>query len=83
MVENLLPFSSKRIKMLEMTSGFFAILHAAEKLEKLCTYLELYEVEKHCMLDLELVRELCYYRSVVFEDFDIHGNFRAIFGGGR
>ncbi|MEM4293207.1 MAG: histidine--tRNA ligase [Thermoplasmata archaeon] len=82
-VENLLPFSSKRIEVLEMTPGLSAALHAAEKLEKLCTYLELYEVEKHCMLDLGLVRGLSYYTGVVFEGFDIHGNFRAIFGGGR
>ncbi|MCX8173865.1 MAG: histidine--tRNA ligase [Thermoplasmata archaeon] len=82
-VENMLPFSSKRRDVQEMTPGFSAALHAAEKLEKLSSYLKLYEVENYCALDLGLVRGLSYYTGIVFECFDKQGAFRAIFGGGR
>ncbi|MEM3396677.1 MAG: histidine--tRNA ligase [Thermoplasmata archaeon] len=82
-IENLLPFSSKRVDVQEMTPGFSMALHAAEKLEKLSSYLKLYEADKYCMLDLGLVRGLSYYTGVVFECFDKQGSFRAIFGGGR
>ena len=35
------------------------------------------------MLDLTIVRGLAYYTGIVFELFDLRGEFRAICGGGR
>lgn len=83
LVEAMLPFSSKRLDVQEMTPGFSAALHALEKMEKLYAYLKLYEVENYCLLDLGLVRGLSYYTGIVFECFDKDAQFRAIFGGGR
>jgi len=82
-VEALLPFSSKRLEVREMTPGFSAALRALEGMEKLYDYLKLYEAEKYCLLDLSLVRGLSYYTGIVFECFEKSGKFRAIFGGGR
>jgi len=33
--------------------------------------------------DISIIRGLSYYTGIVFEAFDTHKNFRAIFGGGR
>ncbi len=35
------------------------------------------------MFDVSVIRGLSYYTGIVFEAFDVKGEFRAIFGGGR
>jgi len=82
-LEEIFPVSSKRRDVQEMTPGFSLALQATEHLEKLCSYLSLYEVVPYCVLDLGLVRGLTYYTGIVFECFEKQGAFRAIFGGGR
>ena len=46
-------------------------------------YLTALGVSDSVDLDLRIVRGLDYYTGIVFELFDIHGEFRAICGGGR
>jgi len=52
-----------------------------ERLSALDTALESYDVET--VFDPSIVRGMDYYTGVVFECFDVEGDLRAIFGGGR
>lgn len=56
---------------------------AFERLKELEEYLEAYEIQDRCRIDLSIVRGLDYYTGLVFEGFDTRGDYRAIFGGGR
>jgi histidyl-tRNA synthetase len=56
---------------------------AVERVHELSDALESYGVEDMCLLDLSIVRGLAYYTGVVFEAFDVDGELRSLFGGGR
>lgn len=56
---------------------------AVQELEGLRDALEGYGVLDTCTFDPSIVRGLDYYTGVVFECFDVEGDLRAIFGGGR
>ncbi|MBM4195208.1 MAG: histidine--tRNA ligase [Gemmatimonadetes bacterium] len=52
-------------------------------LEEYLAHLRALGAEHWVALDLRIVRGLGYYTGIVFELFDIKGDFRAICGGGR
>jgi histidyl-tRNA synthetase len=54
-----------------------------ENLEKLSQLLTMYNMVQFCELDPSIIRGLAYYTATVFECFDVKGELRAIFGGGR
>jgi histidyl-tRNA synthetase len=57
-----------------------------EHIDRMRVYLEYVKAlgfEGWIRLDLSIVRGLAYYTGIVFELFDISGEFRAICGGGR
>lgn len=56
---------------------------AFERLKDLEEFLEAYDIQDKCRIDLSIVRGLDYYTGLVFEGFDSEGEYRAIFGGGR
>jgi histidyl-tRNA synthetase len=60
-----------------------AILEHVERLERYFAYLRALGVGSWARLDLSIVRGLAYYTGIVFELFDVRGEFRAICGGGR
>ncbi len=53
------------------------------EMEKLLSLLAESGVGEFCVFDPRLVRGLAYYTGIVFEIYDIGGEFRAICGGGR
>ncbi|GLC27369.1 histidine--tRNA ligase [Roseisolibacter agri] len=58
----------------------------AEQLDRFARYtahLNALGVADWVVLDLTIVRGLAYYTGIVFELFDLRGEFRAICGGGR
>lgn len=55
----------------------------SEWLKKIFTLLKIYGVDQYVEFDASIVRGLDYYTRTVFEGWDINGNLRAIFGGGR
>lgn len=54
-----------------------------ERIDRLRHYLDGYGVGEYCVFDLSVVRGLAYYTGVVFEMYDLQGEFRALCGGGR
>jgi histidyl-tRNA synthetase len=50
---------------------------------QLLDILDAYGIRGLMKFDISVVRGLSYYTGTVFEAFDIHRKFRAIFGGGR
>lgn len=56
---------------------------AIDRIEDLSDALESYGVADVVRLDLSIVRGLAYYTGLVFEAFDVEGELRALFGGGR
>ncbi|MEX2153378.1 MAG: histidine--tRNA ligase [Gemmatimonadaceae bacterium] len=54
-----------------------------DELRRYFDYLEALEVRDWVDVDLTIVRGLAYYTGIVFELFDVKGEFRAICGGGR
>lgn len=56
---------------------------AVERLMELQNALGRYDALDTCTFDPSIVRGLDYYTGVVFECFDVEGDLRAIFGGGR
>lgn len=42
-----------------------------------------YGIEESLLFDIGTIRGLGYYTGIVFECFDVHRRFRALFGGGR
>jgi len=59
-------------------------VHAAvEALRRLFGFLEAYGIAEWCRFDIGIVRGLAYYTGPVWEVYDLKGEFRAIFGGGR
>lgn len=55
----------------------------SEWLKKIFTLLKIYGVDQYVEFDTSIVRGLDYYTRTVFEGWDVNGNLRAIFGGGR
>jgi histidyl-tRNA synthetase len=53
-----------------------------EELRETCEILREYGILDYCLIDLSIVRGLAYYVGVVFEVFDILGEFRSVLGGG-
>lgn len=54
-----------------------------ENLEKLAQLMTMYNMAQFCEFDPAIIRGLAYYTATVFECFDVKGELRAIFGGGR
>ncbi len=54
-----------------------------ENLEKLAELMTMYNMAQFCEFDPSIIRGLAYYTATVFECFDVKGELRAIFGGGR
>jgi histidyl-tRNA synthetase len=54
-----------------------------ESLVKLSDLMAMYHMEQYCELDPSVIRGLAYYTGTVFECYDVKGELRAIFGGGR
>ncbi|MDY7082893.1 MAG: ATP phosphoribosyltransferase regulatory subunit, partial [Halobacteria archaeon] len=54
-----------------------------QRLSALADELRTYDVIDSCVFDPSIVRGLDYYTGAVFECFDVQGDLRAIFGGGR
>ncbi|MFB6138716.1 MAG: histidine--tRNA ligase [Halobacteriaceae archaeon] len=59
------------------------VAESVERMRDLAAALESYGVADQCELDLSIVRGLAYYTGLVFEAFDVEGELRALFGGGR
>ena len=53
------------------------------RLRELFALLELHGCGGQAVFDVSVVRGLSYYTGTVFEAFDVKGELRAIFGGGR
>jgi histidyl-tRNA synthetase len=60
-----------------------AIAEAFERIDRYRSYLQALNVSEWVKFDLTIVRGLAYYTGIVFELFDVKGEFRAICGGGR
>lgn len=60
-----------------------AVLEQLERLARYQAHLNALGVAEWVVLDLTIVRGLAYYTGIVFELFDLRGEFRAICGGGR
>jgi histidyl-tRNA synthetase len=58
-------------------------LAGIHRLERLFVLLELIGLGDRVVLDPTVVRGLAYYTSTVFEAYDVSGDLRALFGGGR
>ncbi len=56
---------------------------AVRRIRELFELLDLYGVRGQVVFDISVIRGLSYYTGIVFEAFDVKGEFRAIFGGGR
>ena len=56
---------------------------AIARIRELFALLEVCGVASQVVFDISVVRGLSYYTGIVFEAFDVKGEFRAIFGGGR
>ncbi len=56
---------------------------AVARLRELFAVLEDCGIRDQFVFDVSVVRGLSYYTGIVFEAFDVKGEFRAIFGGGR
>ncbi len=56
---------------------------AVDRLRDTAEELDRYGVLDSCVFDPSVVRGLDYYTGLVFECFDVEGDLRAIFGGGR
>lgn len=54
-----------------------------ERMEQYLQFVESLGFAEWVRLDLSIVRGLAYYTGIVFELFDVSGEFRAICGGGR
>ncbi|MBV6520833.1 MAG: Histidine--tRNA ligase [Gemmatimonadaceae bacterium] len=73
--------SLDRVRQRLSTAG-----RAVEFMERMERYEELlvaHGVQDYFTFDLTIVRGLTYYTGIVFELFDVRGDFRAICGGGR
>ncbi len=55
----------------------------AARIRELFALLADYGVAEQAVFDISVIRGLSYYTGIVFEAFDVRGEFRAIFGGGR
>lgn len=55
----------------------------SEWLKRIFSYLEKAGIAAYIEYDASIVRGLDYYTKTVFEGWDVKGNFRAIWGGGR
>lgn len=63
--------------------GVPAVAERLGELARYFGYLERLGVRDYVTLDLTIVRGLAYYTGIVFELFDVRGEFRAVCGGGR
>ncbi|MGZ8375874.1 MAG: histidine--tRNA ligase [Gemmatirosa sp.] len=60
-----------------------AVAEALDRFARYVAHLNALGVADWVVLDLTIVRGLAYYTGIVFELFDLRGEFRAICGGGR
>ena len=60
-----------------------ALAEHFERLDRYLTHLAALGISDWARFDLSIVRGLAYYTGIVFELFDVQGQFRAISGGGR
>ena len=56
---------------------------AIDRLREVAELLDDYGARGPCVVDPSVVRGMDYYTGTVFECFDVDGDLRAIFGGGR
>jgi histidyl-tRNA synthetase len=69
-----------------LRSDFAGDADVSAALDRFDAYRQLLEalgVRDYLKLDLTIVRGLAYYTGIVFELFDVKGEFRAVCGGGR
>lgn len=68
---------------LEDVQSFIAAGAPSSELESILNELRARGLEAYAKIDYGIIRGLAYYTGVVFEAFDLKGEFRAIAGGGR
>ncbi|WP_048198809.1 histidine--tRNA ligase [Methanocella arvoryzae] len=59
------------------------VVEGMTNLEKLAELMTMYNMAQYCEFDPAIIRGLAYYTGTVFECFDVKGELRAVFGGGR
>lgn len=59
------------------------VIAGVSNLEKLAELMTMYNMVQYCEFDPAIIRGLAYYTGTVFECFDVRGELRAVFGGGR
>lgn len=64
-------------------SSFIKTGNPTTELEAILNNLSARGLKEYVKVDYQVIRGLAYYTGVVFEAFDIKGEFRAIAGGGR
>ena len=73
----------------ETIAGLYELLEnkdgykESKRLTEIFNYLEKFGLEKYVVFDPSIVRGLDYYTRTVFEGWDVKGEFRSIWGGGR
>ncbi|MFH1006516.1 MAG: histidine--tRNA ligase [Candidatus Latescibacterota bacterium] len=77
-------FSILRIEHLQEAAQILkSETKALTDLNRLFEGMTAYGLRDYVTFDLSIIRGLAYYTGIVFEAFDTHRKFRAIFGGGR
>lgn len=77
------------LKLLELESLDEALAIIGEhadvtrEIQQFLSYADALGIQNLLKFDISVIRGLSYYTGMVFEAFDIHKKFRAIFGGGR
>jgi histidyl-tRNA synthetase len=78
-----LGVSTKTIRKITKIIEDKELYKESENLTEIFKYLEKFGVSDYIKFDASVVRGLDYYTSTVFEGWDVNGNFRALWGGGR
>ncbi len=68
---------------IEDVNTFIGDNHPTAELQSILDNLAARELRAFVKVDYRVIRGLAYYTGVVFEAFDLKGDFRAIAGGGR
>ena len=77
------PLAEALPKVKALLSKTDEIFTGISNMEKIAELMTLYDMVQYCEFDPGIIRGIAYYTGTVFECFDVRGELRAIFGGGR
>lgn len=78
-----ISFTDDQINKLEVILNGYKGYESSDRLNKIFFCLDKAGISEYVEFDPSIVRGFDYYTGTVFEGWDVGGNFRAIWGGGR